>query len=285
MAEKAGIVIAVDKPRQWSSFQVVNKLKWHIKRTFGLKKFKIGHAGTLDPLASGLLLVCVGSATKQIEQLQAGIKEYSGTMVLGATTPCYDLEQAVDRLYPTRHITEELIEKTRQQFVGDIEQVPPMFSAVKIDGQRAYISARDGEAVAIEPKTVTIYDFAITAFRQGTQTQSEVAEPTTERPRPLANDSQNSSRNPQLYRNPQGEVPEGLPQIDFRITCSKGTYIRSIARDFGLALGSGAFLSDLRRERIGDYTLADALALDDIESVITADNPRFLCLNELRSQS
>lgn len=285
MAEKAGIVIAVDKPRQWSSFQVVNKLKWHIKRTFGLKKFKIGHAGTLDPLASGLLLVCVGSATKQIEQLQAGIKEYSGTMVLGATTPCYDLEQAVDRLYPTRHITEELIEKTRQQFVGDIEQVPPMFSAVKIDGQRAYISARDGEAVAIEPKTVTIYDFAITAFRQGTQTQSEVAEPTTGCARSLANDSPNSSRNPQLYRNPQGEVPEGLPQIDFRITCSKGTYIRSIARDFGLALGSGAFLSDLRRERIGDYTLADALALDDIESVITADNPRFLCLNELRSQS
>lgn len=285
MAEKAGIVIAVDKPRQWSSFQVVNKLKWHIKRTFGLKKFKIGHAGTLDPLASGLLLVCVGNATKQIEQLQAGIKEYSGTMVLGATTPCYDLEQAVDRLYPTRHITEELIEKTRQQFVGDIEQVPPMFSAVKIDGQRAYISARDGEAVAIEPKTVTIYDFAITAFRQGTQIQSEVAEPTTERPRPFANDSPNSSRNPQLYRNPQGEVPEGLPQIDFRITCSKGTYIRSIARDFGLALGSGAFLSDLRRERIGDYTLADALALDDIESVITADNPRFLYLNELRSQS
>ena len=136
MAEKAGMVIAIDKPRQWSSFQVVNKLKWHIKRTFGLKKFKIGHAGTLDPLASGLLLVCVGSATKQIEQLQAGIKEYSGTMVLGATTPCYDLEQAVDRLYPTRHITEELIEKTRQQFVGDIEQVPPMFSAVKVDGQR-----------------------------------------------------------------------------------------------------------------------------------------------------
>ncbi len=285
MAEKAGIVIAVDKPRQWSSFQVVNKLKWHIKRTFGLKKFKIGHAGTLDPLASGLLLVCVGSATKQIEQLQAGIKEYSGTMVLGATTPCYDLEQAVDRLYPTRHITEELIEKTRQQFVGDIEQVPPMFSAVKIDGQRAYISARDGEAVAIEPKTVTIYDFAITAFRQGTQTQSEVAEPTTECARPLANDSPNSSRNPQLYRNPQGEVPEGLPQIDFQITCSKGTYIRSIARDFGLALGSGAFLSDLRRECIGDYTLADALALDDIESVITADNPRFLYLNELRPQS
>ena len=281
MAEKAGIVIAVDKPRQWSSFQVVNKLKWHIKRTFGLKKFKIGHAGTLDPLASGLLLVCVGSATKQIEQLQAGIKEYSGTMVLGATTPCYDLEQAVDRLYPTRHITEKLIEKTRQQFVGDIKQVPPMFSAVKVDGQRAYVSARDGEAVAIEPKTVTIYNFAITAFRQGTQTQSEVAEPTNERPRPLANDSPNTSRNPQLYRNPQGEVPEGLPQIDFRITCSKGTYIRSIARDFGLALGSGAFLSDLRRERIGDYTLADALALDEIESVITADNPCYSLLGQI----
>ncbi len=285
MAEKAGMVIAVDKPRQWSSFQVVNKLKWHIKRTFGLKKFKIGHAGTLDPLASGLLLVCVGSATKQIEQLQAGIKEYSGTMVLGATTPCYDLEQAVDRLYPTRHITAELIETARRQFVGDIEQVPPMFSAVKVDGQRAYISARDGEAVAIEPKTVTVYDFAITAFRPGSETQSNVDEPTFEPPRPSAVDSQASSRNPQLYRNPQGEVPGGLPQIDFRIACSKGTYIRSIARDFGLALGSGAFLSELRRERIGDYTLADALALDDIEEIITADNPRFHCLGELRPQS
>ena len=281
MAEKAGIVIAVDKPRQWSSFQVVNKLKWHIKRTFGLKKFKIGHAGTLDPLASGLLLVCVGSATKQIEQLQSGIKEYSGTMVLGATTPCYDLEQAVDRLYPTAHISKELLESTRRRFVGPIEQVPPMFSAVKVDGQRAYISARDGEAVAIEPKTVTIYDFAITAFRQGTQTQSIVAEPTAEKALSSASDPQASGRNPQLYRNPQGEVPEGLPQIDFRITCSKGTYIRSIARDFGLALGSGAFLIDLRRERIGDYTLADALALDDIESVITADNPCYSLLGQI----
>ena len=171
MADKPGMVIAIDKPRQWSSFQVVNKLKWHIKRTFGLKKFKIGHAGTLDPLASGLLRVCVGNATKQIEQLQSGEKLYSGTMVLGATTPCYDLEQAVDHYYPTKQITKELIEEARQQFVGEIEQVPPMFSAVKVDGNRAYVSARDGETVDIAPKQVTIYDFEITAFREGAATE------------------------------------------------------------------------------------------------------------------
>lgn len=272
MSDKPGTVIAIDKPLHWTSFQVVNKLKWHLRRTFGLKKIKIGHAGTLDPLASGLLLVCVGSATKQIEQLQSGIKEYSGTMILGATTPCFDLEQAVDHLYPYDHITAESIEAARQRFVGEIQQVPPMFSAVKVGGQRAYVSARDGSPCTIEPRPVTIYNFSITAFRQ--PNKGTVTNPSKPSSISILSNSSKSS-NPQLYRNPQGTIPEGLPQIDFHITCSKGTYIRSLARDFGEALGSGAFLGSLRRLRIGNYTLDNALPLDEIETVITPDNPAF----------
>ena len=275
MPDKPGLVIAIDKPIQWTSFQVVNKLKWHLKREFGIKKFKIGHAGTLDPLASGLLLVCVGSATKQIEELQAWTKVYSGTMVLGATTPCYDLEQAIDRLYPTEQITMELIEATRKRFLGEIEQVPPMFSAVKVDGRRAYFSARDGEVAEIAPKRVTIYNFEITAFRQGDATAFQNSEFRIK-------NTEIKVRERELYRNPQGTVPEWLPQIDFRITCSKGTYIRSIARDFGDAVGSGAFLSALRRERIGDYSISNALTIGDIEQTITTDNPFYHCLLGLR---
>ena len=279
MSDKPGIVIAIDKPTGWSSFQVVNKLKWHLKRAFDLKKFKIGHAGTLDPLASGLLLVCVGSATKRIEELQEGIKEYSGTMVLGATTPCFDLEQAIDAYYPTDGIDAESLEAARRRFVGDIEQVPPMFSAVKVDGQRAYVSARDGKTAEIAPKRVTVHDFDITAYRPGSGQALRNTDTVV-----LSTDSNphtDASKQPHLYRNPQGSVPEGLPQIDFRITCSKGTYIRSIARDLGEALGSGAFLSALRRERIGDYTLNDAIAIDGIESIITPDSPSFSDLLQL----
>lgn len=273
MTQKTGLVIAVDKPVGWTSFQVVNKLKWLIKRAFNLKKFKIGHAGTLDPLASGLLLVCVGNATKRIEELQAGIKVYSGSMVLGATTPCYDLEQAIDQYYLFTHITPDSIEIARNRFLGDIEQVPPMFSAVKVDGQRAYLSARNGDDVEISPKTVTVYDFTVNDFRQGS--------PDFVPPAPITNS--NATR--ELYRNPQGCVPKGLPQIDFRITCSKGTYIRSIARDFGLELNSGAFLASLRRERIGDLSLADAYSLEALESAITPSNPVFCSLAELQPQT
>ena len=270
MTQKTGLVIAVDKPVGWTSFQVVNKLKWLIKRAFNLKKFKIGHAGTLDPLASGLLLVCVGNATKRIEELQAGIKVYSGSMVLGATTPCYDLEQAIDHYYPFDHINPDSIEIARNRFLGDIEQVPPMFSAVKVDGQRAYLSARNGDDVEISPKMVTVYDFTVNDFRQGS--------PDFVPPAPITNSNVTS----ELYRNPQGCIPEGLPQIDFRITCSKGTYIRSIARDFGLELNSGAFLASLRRERIGDLSLADAYSLEALESAVSPSNPVFCCLTELQ---
>ena len=273
MAAKAGVVIAIDKPLQWTSFQVVNRLKWHIRRTFGLKKFKIGHAGTLDPLATGLLLVCVGSATKRIEELQSGIKEYSGTMVLGATTPCFDLEQAIDHYYPTEQITPESIESARPLFIGDIEQVPPMFSAVKVDGQRAYVSARDGSPMEIAPKKITIYDFELGSLIPSIPTPS-VPSPSVQSPSTVPTPSR------ELYRNPQGSVPEGLLQVDFHVTCSKGTYIRSLARDFGIALDSGAFLSSLRRQRIGEYTLDDAITIDDIESLIVPTNPIFQAIGE-----
>lgn len=254
---QSGIVIPVDKPRQWTSFQTVNKIKAVVRNTYGLKKFKIGHAGTLDPLATGLLLVCVGKATKTIPQLQDGDKVYTGTMVIGATTPCYDLERPVDHYYPYEHITQQLVEETAQKFTGTILQVPPMFSAVKIDGQRAYEYARlDDPAATIQPKPVTVYSFDITAFRPGKEAPEDLKE--LKDPKDLI-DQKN------LYQNPLGEVPAHLPQVDFRIHCGKGTYIRSLARDLGLALGSGAFLAALRREQVGEYTIAQAIKPDEAQ--------------------
>ena len=256
-----GVVIPVDKPRQWTSFQAVTKVKSTIRNLYGVKKFKIGHAGTLDPLATGLLLVCVGKATKRIAQLQEGEKVYSGTMVLGATTPCYDLERPVDAYYPYKHITFELLDETRKQFVGDIRQVPPVFSAVKIEGERAYrlaqaMTGENGDEMpSPTPKTVQVREFQITAFRQGMPEVSFSSSPT---------DSMATASH--LYKSPLGEVPTGLPQVDFRIRCGKGTYIRSIARDFGTAMGSGAFLSALRREQVGEYTIAEAVGMENIES-------------------
>ncbi len=270
---QAGIVIPIDKPRQWTSFQAVNKIKAVVRNTYGqrardgatadknagLKKFKIGHAGTLDPLATGLLLVCLGKATKTIPTLQDGDKVYTGTMVLGATTPCYDLEQPIDQYYPYEHITQQLVEETALQFTGTIQQVPPMFSAVKIDGQRAYEYARlDDPTATIQPKPVSIYSFEITAFRPGTQNTQIIQNTPNIQNTPTKN----------LYQNPLGEVPSHLPQLDFRIHCGKGTYIRSLARDLGLALGSGAFLSALRRENIGHYSVTNALQLDQVESFL-----------------
>lgn len=256
-----GIVIPVDKPRQWTSFQAVNKIKSVVRNTYGLKKFKIGHAGTLDPLATGLLLVCIGKATKSIPQLQDGDKVYTGTMVLGATTPCYDLERSVDHYYPYEHITQELVEQTAKQFTGTILQVPPMFSAVKIDGQRAYEYARlDDPTVTIHPKPVNVYSFEITAFRQGNSLTGQMV------PDKLS-DVDYPTRN--LYKSPLGVVPPHLPQIDFLIHCGKGTYIRSLARDLGVALGSGAFLSALRRIQVGSYTLDQTVTLDEVQAFLS----------------
>lgn len=252
---KAGIVLPVNKPRQWSSFQVVNRLKWHIKHEFDIKakSFKIGHAGTLDPLADGLLLVCVGKATKRIDELQSGQKIYTGTMVLGATTPCFDLERPIDHYFPYEHISRDSILQVIPEFIGTINQIPPHFSAVKVDGERAYNSAREGEEITIAPKKVNIYEFVITDFRPGTP----CAEPL---PQPV--DSVNTDAR-ELYRNPLGQVPSHLPQLDFRIRCGKGTYIRSIARDLGTRLSSGAFLSALHREQVGQYLLSQALSPDE----------------------
>ena len=264
---QAGIVLPIDKPRQWTSFQAVNKIKAVVRNTYGLKKFKIGHAGTLDPLATGLLLVCIGKATKNIPQLQDGDKVYTGTIVLGATTPCFDLERAIDAYYPYQHITSELLETTIKGFVGTIMQTPPTFSAVKIAGQRSDELARmeaEGKEISEGPKAkqINVYSFEITDFRIPTAQAPDidVAEP-------IINATNGNQLH--LYDNPQGVVPPHLPQADFRICCGKGTYIRSLARDLGTAIGSGAFLSALRRERIGDYDVSNALQLDQVSDYLT----------------
>ena len=217
-----GQVILIDKPLTWSSFQAVNKLKYILKRKYDLpKKFKIGHAGTLDPLATGLLIICTGKFTKKITEIQAQTKEYTGTITVGATTPSYDLETEVNATFPTEHITEALILEATKQFLGEIDQKPPVFSAIKKEGKRLYEHARAGEEVEIAARKTTIYEFEITKIN--------------------------------------------LPEISFRVQCSKGTYIRSLAFDFGIALNSGAHLSDLRRTKIGDYSVANGVTPEDFE--------------------
>jgi len=210
-----GQLILIDKPLNWSSFQAVNAVKWSIRKRFQLKKIKVGHAGTLDPLATGLLLICAGKFTKRISEFQGMPKEYEGTISLGSSTPSYDLETAVDHEYPTDHITHELIHKTRALFLGKIAQKPPVFSALKKDGKRMYEYAREGKDLEIKDRIVEILEFEILEIN--------------------------------------------LPEFRFRIQCSKGTYIRSIAHDFGKALDSGAHLSALRRTKIGDYNVNNAM--------------------------
>jgi tRNA pseudouridine55 synthase len=216
---KNGKVLLIDKPLTWTSFQAVNKIRWEIKQKFSLKNIKVGHAGTLDPLATGLLIICTGKFTKKINEFQAQEKEYTGTFTIGATTPSYDLETEIDNTYPIEHITTDLIHKATQQFIGDIEQKPPLFSAIKKGGRRLYELARAGETTEIESRKVTISNFEITNIE--------------------------------------------LPNIDFRVNCSKGTYIRSLAFDYGIALNSGAHLSALRRTRIGNYDVKNAKTIDE----------------------
>lgn len=216
-----GQVILIDKPLHWTSFQAVNKMKWALKSALGLKKIKIGHAGTLDPLASGLLIVCTGKFTKTINEIQAQEKEYTGTFFIGATTPSYDRETEIDETFPIGHVTEELIQATTKQFVGEIDQKPPIFSAIKKDGKRLYEHARAGESVEIAFRKTTIHEFEITRI--------------------------------------------ALPEVDFRVVCSKGTYIRSLAFDFGNALKAGAHLIALRRTKIGSYHVEDAMPVENFE--------------------
>tara|TARA_B110000977_G_scaffold34654_1_gene46327 strand:- start:4431 stop:5129 length:699 start_codon:yes stop_codon:yes gene_type:complete len=219
---KEGQLIFIDKPLGWTSFQVVNKIRWLIKQQFKLKKIKVGHAGTLDPLASGLLILCVGKFTKKIDTYQAQKKEYTGTITLGATTPSYDLETEIDARFDYSSISSENVSETTLQFIGEIQQQPPIFSALKKDGKRLYEYARAGEEVVIPKRTVHISAFEITNIE--------------------------------------------LPNIDFRIVCSKGTYIRSLAHDFGKTLNNGAHLSALRRTKIGDYLVENSLSIEGFET-------------------
>jgi tRNA pseudouridine55 synthase len=215
-----GEVLFVAKPLEWTSFNLVSKVRWNLHRTLKIKKLKVGHAGTLDPLATGVMIICTGKATKKIDTYQYQTKEYIATLKLGATTPSFDLELAVDATYPTEHITRELVDLAIPRFLGEIWQVPPAYSAVKVDGKRAYDYAREGKEVELKSKVLVIDEIEVLDF--------------------------------------------SLPILKIRVVCSKGTYIRALARDIGLALNSGAHLIRLERTRIGDIRIEDCWQIDDL---------------------
>ncbi|MBL4863073.1 MAG: tRNA pseudouridine(55) synthase TruB [Crocinitomicaceae bacterium] len=215
----AGSTILVDKPLNWTSFDVVNKIRWHLKQKLGVKKIKVGHAGTLDPLATGLLVICIGEHTKQINDLMVGDKTYTGKILLGKTTPSYDLESEFDNTFPVDHITEPTLEEVRLNFLGEQDQVPPIFSAKQVNGKRAYDLARAGLEVKLKANRIQIFDFKIDSSQ--------------------------------------------FPEIAFELTCSKGTYIRSIAHDFGKKLDSGGTLIELRRIRSGEQTIEKSKTVEE----------------------
>jgi tRNA pseudouridine55 synthase len=224
---KEGQLILIDKPLNWTSFQVVNKVRWLIKQQYRLKKIKVGHAGTLDPLATGLLILCAGKFTKKIDTYQAQEKEYTGTITLGATTPSYDLETEIDATFDFSDISSEALHKAALSFIGEIQQQPPVFSALKQDGKRLYEFARAGEAVKIPKRTVSISEFEI--------------------------------------------INIDLPNVDFRVVCSKGTYIRSLAYDYGKALHNGGHLTALRRTKIGEYSVENAISVEAFETILNSE--------------
>lgn len=217
---RKGTTLLVDKPLTWTSFDVVNKLRYTLSKGLNMKRLKVGHAGTLDPLATGLLVICTGKFTKKINELQVLEKTYTGTIKLGATTPSYDKETEEDQTFPIGHITPEMIEEVRKSFIGEIDQLPPIFSAIKVDGERLYKKARKGEMVEIKPRRVKIMEFNITGIE--------------------------------------------MPFVHFEVTVSKGTYIRSLAYDFGKALNSGSYLTELRRTVIGDFYIEEAWNLEEL---------------------
>lgn len=220
---QTGELLLFDKPMEWTSFDVVNKVRHTISRVTGIKKIKVGHAGTLDPLATGLLILCTGKFTKKIQELQGLDKEYTGTIILGATTPSLDSETEISESFPVEHIDHEKVIKTiKSSFLGVIKQVPPVYSAIKVGGTRAYRMARKEDDVQLSPREVEIFNFEVSRFQ--------------------------------------------LPEIDFRVTCSKGTYIRALARDLGKSLQSGAYLGSLRRTKIGEYTVAEAQTIEKFVS-------------------
>ncbi len=244
---QTGQLILIDKPLSWTSFDVVNKVRWLIRKKYNLKKIKVGHAGTLDPLATGLLILCTGKFTKKIEELQGQEKEYRGIITLGATTASYDLEKEVDIVYPTDHITEELIKKMAKTFIGQQEQIAPMHSAKKIDGKRAYEYAREGEEVQLKSNKIIIEEFDVELC---------------DAPEFIIRDDNKSKINQEK------PYEKGL-HFKFRIVCSKGTYIRAIARDFGKKLNSGGHLSQLQRTRIGEFKIEHATKIEDIDKLFT----------------
>ncbi len=219
-----GEILLIDKPSEWTSFDVVNKLRGAIRRVYNIRKIKVGHAGTLDPLATGLLIICTGKSTKKINDLTGLTKEYTGRFVLGATTPSFDAEEEIDHTFETNHITDNQVREVAQSFLGEQDQVPPLFSAIHINGERAYKLAREGREAVLKSRKINIHEFEITHI--------------------------------------------DLPNVDFRLKVSKGTYIRSIARDFGLQLESGAYLKNLRRTKIGDFDIQEALTVEQAIAVI-----------------
>lgn len=219
-----GEILYIDKPLGWTSFDAVKRIRGALTRRLKVKKIKVGHAGTLDPLASGVMIICTGKATKRIDELQAGVKEYIATVTLGATTPSFDLETEIDATYPTEHISKLLVEEALKKFVGTIEQVPPAFSACKIDGKRAYDLARKGKDVDLKPKILVIDSIELLDYAQN--------------------------------------------QITIKVVCSKGTYIRALARDLGVALNTGAHLSALRRTKVGEIRIDDCLSVDQCAELI-----------------
>ncbi len=219
---KEGRVLLFDKPLNWTSFQVVNKVRWLIRKSLKIKKIKVGHAGTLDPLATGLLIICTGKFTKKIDEYQGLVKEYTGTFTLGATTPSFDLETEINETFPVEHITDSQLHETTKLFIGEIDQIPPVFSALKKDGKRLYEYARSGEEIEVKSRKVEISEFEITGIE--------------------------------------------MPTVHFRVVCSKGTYIRSLANDYGKALNSGAHLSELRRTKIGAFKVEDGTDIETFEN-------------------
>lgn len=222
-----GEVLYFNKPKQWTSFDLVNKTRYTLRHAFGIKKLKVGHAGTLDPLATGVMIVCTGKATKQIDTFLHQDKEYVATLKLGATTPSFDAETEEDATFPTEHITKELVEQTLTQFCGEIQQIPPIYSAIRVNGQRAYELARKSKDVEIQPRTVRIDNIELVQYN--------------------------------------------LPTIQIKVSCSKGTYIRSLARDLGKSLQSGAYLTDLQRTKVGSVSLEECITIEQFQELVNKE--------------
>lgn len=249
-----GEILYLDKPLGWTSFDLVKRVRGALTRRLHVKKIKVGHAGTLDPLATGVVLIVTGKATSRIEELQAGVKEYIATIAIGATTPSFDLETEVDATYPTEHITEDLVRQTLPQFLGCIEQIPPAYSAIKIDGKRAYEMARKGKEPQLKPKILVIDELELLSYRTIDATEASAGDEV---------ESRLVKRHDSAL---QSQAP--LVEIKLRIVCSKGTYIRALARDIGQALNSGAHLTALKRTRVGNATLDKCLSIDEMANLI-----------------